>query len=467
MSRKGREKDLEGQMIMSFDFPNHLLCEGVKVEASPKQNQDSQKVMEGKRVFEGTGNLMEKVADANNLWEAWRRVRANKGSGGIDGQSIEEFERKALSRILEMQTQMLAEKYKPTAVRGVQIPKPNGGTRQLGIPTVKDRIVQQAMAQVISPLYEKVFSESSYGFRPSRSAHQAVKQGSAYVAEGYSIVVDLDLEKFFDEVNHTRLMARLARDIKDRRVLRLIVKFLKVGLMQNGVCARREQGTPQGGPLSPLLANIVLDELDKELERRGHRFCRYADDCNIYVKSQKAGERVMEGIKQFITRKLRLKVNEAKSKVANSKECTFLGYTIGDKGKLWISKKSKARIKTRIKALTRRNRGRKLEAIIGELNQTLRGWLMYFRLAEAKRWCKETEKWLRRKLRCYRLKQCKRRIGIARFLMQNGCTEYQAWETAMCRNGWWRKSRFAQANKAMGNEWFRNLGLIPFALPKS
>ena len=344
MSRKGREKDLEGQMIMSFDFPNHLLREGVKVESHPNRKQDSQKVMEGKQVFEGTENLIEKVADTNNLREAWRRVRANKGSSGIDGQSIEEFERKALSLILEMQKRLLAEKYKPTAVRGVQIPKPNGGTRQLGIPTVKDRIVQQAMAQVISPLYERVFSESSYGFRPNRSAHQAVKQGSAYVAEGYTIVVDLDLEKFFDEVNHTRLMARLARDIKDRRVLRLIVKFLKAGLMQNGVCTRRERGTPQGGPLSPLLANIVLDELDKELERRGHRFCRYADDCNIYVKSQKAGERVMEGIKQFITRKLRLKVNEAKSKVANSKECTFLGYTIGDKGKLGISKKSKARI---------------------------------------------------------------------------------------------------------------------------
>ena len=467
MSRKGREKDLEGQMIMSFDFPNHLLREGVKVESHPSRKQDSQKVMEGKRVFEGTENLMEKVADANNLWEAWRRVRANKGSSGIDGQSIEEFERKALSLILEMQKRLLAEKYKPTAVRGVQIPKPNGGTRQLGIPTVKDRIVQQAMAQVISPLYERVFSESSYGFRPNRSAHQAVKQGGAYVAEGYSTVVDLDLEKFFDEVNHTRLMARLARDVKDRRVLRLIVKFLKAGLMQNGVCTRREQGTPQGGPLSPLLANIVLDELDKELERRGHRFCRYADDCNIYVKSQKAGERVMEGIKQFITRKLRLKVNESKSKVAKSKECTFLGYTIGSKGKLWISKKSKARIKKRIKALTKRNRGRTLGAVIQELNQTLRGWLMYFRLAEAKRWCKETEGWLHRKLRCYRLKQCKRRMGIARFLMQNGCTEHQAWETAMCRNGWWRKSQFAQANKAMGNEWFRNLGLIPFALPKS
>ncbi len=422
--------------------------------------------MEGKHELGDTENLMEKVADANNLYVAWKHVRANKGSSGIDGQTVEEFEQKALSHILEMQKQLLAEQYIPVAVRGVQIPKPNGGTRQLGIPTVKDRIVQQAVAQTLSPKYERVFSESSFGFRPNRSAHQALKQGSAYVAEGYSTVVDLDLEKFFDKVNHTRLMARLARDIKDSRLLRLILKFLKAGLMQNGVCRRREEGTPQGGPLSPLLANIVLDELDKELERRGHRFCRYADDCNIYVKSQKAGERVMEGVKQFITRKLRLKVNEAKSKVAKSWECAFLGYTIGYNGKLWIAKKSKERMKKRIKELTRRNRGRKLEAVIGELNKTLGGWLVYFRLANAKGWCGETEQWLRRKLRCYRLKQCKRRIGIARFLMENGCTEYQAWELAMSRKGWYRMALSPQANMAMGNEWFRRLGLIPIATPK-
>ena len=218
--------------------------------------------------------------------------------------------------------------------------------------------------------------------------------------------------------------------------------------------------------MSPLLANIVLDELDKELERRGHRFCRYADDCNIYVKSQKAGERVMESIKRFITRKLRLKVNETKSKVAKSGECTFLGYTIGNGGKLWIAKKSKERMKKRIKELTRRNRGRKLETVIGELNRTLGGWLVYFRLANAKNWCSETERWLRRKLRCYRLKQCKRRIGIARFLMENGCMEYQAWELAMSRKGWYRMALSPQAHKTMGAEWFRRLGLIPIAIPK-
>ena len=278
MGRKRKIKDLEGQTVMSFDQPCHLPCESGEVKCRGLQMQDSQKPMEGKHELGDTGNLMEKVADANNLYVAWKRVRANKGSSGIDGQTVEESERKALSHILEMQKLLLAEQYKPVAVRGVQIPKQSGGMRQLGIPTVKDRIVQQAVAQVLSPPYERVFSESSFGFRPNRSAHQALKQGSAYVEGGYSTVVDLDLEKFFDKVNHTRLMARLARDMKEGRLLRLMLKFLRAGLMQDGVCRRREEGTPQGGPLSPLLANIVLDELDKELERRGHRFCRYADD---------------------------------------------------------------------------------------------------------------------------------------------------------------------------------------------
>ena len=465
MGRKRKINDLEGQLTLPFDWQRNLPSEGGEVNSRLAFWQDSQKSMEGKHELGDTGKLLEKAAHASNLWEAWVRVRANKGSAGIDGETIEDFDKKALGHILEIQKRLLAEQYKPVEVRGVQIPKPNGGTRQLGIPTVKDRIVQQAVAQILSPLYERVFSESSFGFRPNRSAYQALKQGSAYVAEGYSTVVDLDLEKFFDKVNHARLMARLARDIKDGRLLRLILKFLKAGLMQNGVCRRREEGTPQGGPLSPLLANIVLDELDKELERRGHKFCRYADDCNIYVKSQKAGERVMESIKRFIERKLRLKVNEAKSKVAKSRECAFLGYTIGSGGKLWIAKKSKERMKKRIKELTRRNRGRRLEAIIGELNKTLGGWLVYFRLANAKSWCKETEQWLRRKLRCYRLKQCKRRIGIARFLMENGCMECQAWELAMSRKGWYRMALSPQANKVMGIEWFRNLGLKPLVLP--
>jgi len=408
---------------------------------------------------------MERVAGIGNLKRAWERVRANKGSGGVDGESVASFGERAWERLLEMRKRLLGGTYRPSAVRGVEIPKPSGGVRQLGIPTVEDRIVQQAVAQVLTPLYETVFSESSYGFRPGRGAHMALRKGAEHVAEGFGVVVDLDLEKFFDRVNHDRLMARLARDIGDRRVLRLIRSFLKAGLMKDGVCQRREEGTPQGGPLSPLLANVVLDELDKELERRGHRFCRYADDCNIYVRSQKAGERVMEGIRRFIERKLRLKVNEAKSRVAPSGECKFLGYTIGAGGRLLVAAKSKERMHAKLKALTKRNRGRALGEVIGEVNRFAAGWLEYFRLAAAKTWLAETEGWLRRRLRCYRLKQCKRRIGVARFLMGCGCREESAWMLAMSRKGWYRKSVSPQAAKAMDIGWFRLQGLRPLALP--
>jgi RNA-directed DNA polymerase len=286
------------------------------------------------------------------------------------------------------------------------------------------------------------------------------------VEGGYGIVVDLDLEKFFDKVNHDRLMARLARDLRESRVLRLILAFLRAGLMQDGVCRSRTEGTPQGGPLSPLLANIVLDELDKELERRGHRFCRYADDCNIYVKSQKAGERVMKGITRFIVRRLRLKVNEAKSKVAPSRECSFLGHTIGGKGQLRVSKKSKERMRGRLRELTRRNRGRKFEAVVGEVNEYMRGWLEYYRLASAKSWLAETERWLRRKLRCYRLKQCKRRFAIAKFLMKNGLPEWRAWLLAGSGKGWYRMAGTPQASEAMSNKWFAEQGLIPLVMPR-
>lgn len=408
---------------------------------------------------------MERVAGIGNLKRAWERVRANKGSGGVDGESVASFGERGWERLLEMRKRLLGGTYRPSAVRGVEIPKPSGGVRQLGIPTVEDRIVQQAVAQVLTPLYETVFSESSYGFRPGRGAHMALRKGAEHVAEGFGVVVDLDLEKFFDRVNHDRLMARLARDIGDRRVLRLIRSFLKAGLMKDGVCQRREEGTPQGGPLSPLLANVVLDELDKELERRGHRFCRYADDCNIYVRSQKAGERVMEGIRRFIERKLRLKVNEAKSRVAPSGECKFLGYTIGAGGRLLVAAKSKERMHAKLKALTKRNRGRALGEVIGEVNRFAAGWLEYFRLAAAKTWLAETEGWLRRRLRCYRLKQCKRRIGVARFLMGCGCREESAWMLAMSRKGWYRKSVSPQAAKAMDIGWFRLQGLRPLALP--
>ncbi|MBP5786458.1 MAG: group II intron reverse transcriptase/maturase [Kiritimatiellae bacterium] len=406
-------------------------------------------------------DLMGRIADLGNLKRAWERVKSNKGSGGIDGETVEAFGERAWTHLREMQSELLEGRYRPVPVRGVEIPKPNGGKRQLGIPTVKDRIVQQAVAQTIMPRYERVFSDSSYGFRPNRRAHDALRRGSAYVAEGYSTVVDLDLSKFFDRVNHDRLMARLARDIGDGRVLRLVLAFLKAGLMQNGVCWRREEGTPQGGPLSPLLANVVLDELDKELERRGHRFCRYADDCNIYVRSQRAGERVMESITRFITRRLRLKVNEEKSKVAPSRECAYLGYTIGSNGQLRIAPKSKEKMRARLKELTARNRGRSLGKVVGELNRVTRGWIEYFKLASAKRWRSETDAWLRRRLRCYRLKQCKRRSGIVGFLVSRGLKARWAGAIAGSGKGWYRLSNTPQANKAMRLEWFSEIGYIP------
>ena len=341
MGKKRKKRDAEGQM--TFDLCGNLSAEGGEVKGRDTLGQGSQTPVKRKHEPVRREDLMGKIADLGNLARAWRRVKANKGSGGIDGETVAKFDEKAWAHLNEIRRGLLDGDFKPIAVRGVEIPKPNGGKRQLGIPTVKDRVVQQAVAQALTPRYERVFSESSHGFRPNRSAHDALRRGSAYVAEGYSTVVDLDLEKFFDKVNHDRLMARLARDIGDSRVLRLVLSFLKAGLMKDGVCQSREEGTPQGGPLSPLLANIVLDELDKELERRGHRFCRYADDCIVLVRTPRAGERVMESITRFIERKLRLKVNRAKSKVAPSRECKFLGYTIGGKGQLRISKESKAR----------------------------------------------------------------------------------------------------------------------------
>ena len=356
--------------------------------------------------------------------------------------------------------QLVTGSYTPWPIRGVQIGKPTGGVRQLGIPTVIDRFVEQAILQVLEPLLDSTFSASSHGFRPLRSAHTALRQAHGHVAAGYEVVVDIDLEKFFDRVNHDVLMSRLYRWIGDKRLLRIIRRFLEAGLLQQGVKIRRVEGTPQGGPLSPLLANLLLDDLDKELERLGHRFCRYADDCNIYVRSKRAGERVMHSITGFLENELRLRVNQEKSAVAHVQERKFLGYQLLSEGCLGIAPASLERVKARIRQITRRNRGVSIARVIGELNEYLTGWVTYFRHAQCRKRLRQLDQWLRRKLRCYRLKQRKRTKSIADFLMEQGVPEWRAWLLALSGKGWWRMSSTPQAHEAMPIQWFQQMGLI-------
>jgi len=405
-------------------------------------------------------NLMEEVCERENLIQAYKRVKSNKGSPGVDGLSVHDLGPWLAEHKEALIASLLDGHYEPQPVKGVEIPKPGGGMRQLGIPTVRDRLVQQAILQVLEPLLDPTFSESSYGFRPRRSAHQALHQASEYVKEGRGIVVDIDLEKFFDRVNHDILMSRLARRVGDKRLLRIIRRFLEAGMMCNGVCIERHEGTPQGGPLSPLLANLLLDDLDRELEKRGHTFCRYADDCNIYVRSKAAGESVMSSVTTFVEKRLRLRVNRDKSAVAHVSERKFLGYRLLPGGKLGIAPKSLARAKDRVRQITRRNRGISLERMIGELNSFLTGWVTYFRYAECKSHLQRLEEWIRRKLRCVRLKQRKRAKSIADFLRKLGVPEWRAWCLASSGKGWWRMAGSPQAAEGMTLAWFREQGLV-------
>jgi RNA-directed DNA polymerase len=410
-----------------------------------------------------TEHLMEEVTDRDNLNRAYRQVKANRGAPGVDGMTIDAARDWIAEHKEELIASLLDGSYQPQSVRGVQIPKPGGGVRQLGIPTVIDRLVQQAILQVLQPLLDPTFSASSYGFRPGRSAHDAVLQASRYVAEGRTTVVDMDLEKFFDRVNHDILMARLARRVADKRLLRIIRRFLEAGMMQEGVCVSRREGTPQGGPLSPLLANLLLDDLDQELERRGHTFCRYADDCNIYVQSEAAGERVLSSITRFLEGKLRLRVNREKSAVAPVSERKFLGYRLLPNGTLTIAPKSVERAKERIRQITRRNRGVSFERVIGELNSFTTGWVTYFRHAKAQAPLSKLDGWLRCKLRCLRLKQRKRAASIATFLQSLGVPKNRSWTTAACGKGWWRMAHTPAAQQAMSNQWFTDQGLLGLA----
>lgn len=406
-----------------------------------------------------TENLMEAICDIGNLSRAYTKVCANKGSPGIDGMTTQELGKWLSKNLEELRKALLDGSYRPKAVLGIQIPKPGGGIRQLGIPTVIDRLVQQAILQVLEHILDPIFSENSYGFRPRRSAHQALAKASEYVREGRTIVVDLDLEKFFDRVNHDILMARLVRRVKDKKLLRLIRRYLESGMMSNGVILERQEGTPQGGPLSPLLANLLLDDLDKELEKRGHKFCRYADDCNIYVKTEVAGNRIMQSITGFLEKKLKLKVNREKSAVAEVTTRKFLGYRITNEGKLTIAPKSIEKAKDRIRETTRRKQPMGLEQVIKKLNRFLIGWIGYYQLTEWGSTVKEIEAWIRRKLRCFKLSQMKKPKTIREFLKKQGIDEVTAKNIASSGKGRWRLSRNRPIHQAMSNEWLEKLGL--------
>jgi RNA-directed DNA polymerase len=410
--------------------------------------------------------LMEEVCERKNCEQALARVKSNKGSAGIDGMTVEELPAYLKKHWPTLREQLLSGTYKPQAVKRVEIPKPDGGIRQLGIPTVLDRFIQQAVMQVLQRRWDPTFSDHSYGFRPGRSAHQAVTKAQQYIAEGYGWVVDLDLEKFFDRVNHDKLMAKLAQRISDKRLLKLIRAFLRAGVMEGGLVSPVDEGTPQGGPLSPLLSNIVLDELDQELEQRGHRFVRYADDCNIYVRSQRAGDRVMKSVSEFITKKLKLKVNEQKSAVSRPSKRKFLGFsfTWQREPKRRIAPKAIARFKQRVRELTRRTRGVKVETMIAQLSRYLTGWRGYFRFCQTPTVLRKLEEWTRRRLRSVVWKQWKQsRVRFAE-LTKRGVGKDLAAQTAGSAHGPWRLSNSPALTIALPNAYFISLGLTPLVV---
>ncbi len=406
--------------------------------------------------------LMEAAVARSNMLCAYERVVKNKGAPGVDGLTVAAFKPWLQAHWPRVRQGLLAGEYVPSAVRKVEIPKPQGGVRTLGIPTVLDRLIQQALHQVMQPLFEPEFSESSYGFRPGRNAHQAVKAARSYVAEGRRWTVDLDLEKFFDRVNHDVLMARVVRKVKDERVLKLIRRYLEAGLMEGGVVSARTEGTPQGGPLSPLLSNILLTDLDRELERRGHRFCRYADDCNIYVGSKRSGQRVMTAITAFLEQRLKLKVNAAKSAVARPWQRKFLGYSMTwhKKPKLKIAQQSRERFAEKVRKALQEARGKSLKQAVEQLHPQLRGWISYFRLTEVKGVLEELDGWIRHRLRALLWRQWKRNHTRAKNLMRRGLQQQRAWQSATNGHGPWWNSGASHMNEAYPKSWFDRMGLV-------
>jgi RNA-directed DNA polymerase len=429
----------------------------VKLPLAEQRAEPSPARDEGK----ASAELWEQVWKRENLHTALERVERNGGAPGIDGMTVEELRPYLRERWLELREALDRETYKPSPVRRVEIPKPDGGVRQLGIPTVMDRFLQQAIAQALTPLFEALFSATSYGFRPGRSAHQAVEQAQEYIRAGYEWVVDIDLEKYFDRVNHDMLMARVARVMKDKRVLKLIRAYLNSGVMVNGVVMDTKEGTPQGGPLSPLLSNIMLDDLDKELEKRGHKFVRYADDCNIYVKTRRAGERVMESVKGFLEKKLKLKVNPKKSKVDRATRVKFLGFSFYKrKGEVLIrvANRSLERFREKLRHLTKRTRSDKLGDIIQEINQYTMGWMGYYWQANTPSVFEGLDSWIRRRLRQMIWKRWKRGTTRYREIVKLGVPRGRAGLGAVGKSPW-HMSKSPVVNEALSNAYLHNSGL--------
>jgi RNA-directed DNA polymerase len=449
-------KRQKNQMLLAFmqESRGEAPMAGMGGTEPPAAKRETESPAEDER-------LMEVVCNRENMWKALTQVQGNKGSPGVDGMTVRQLRDYLHEHWPAIREQLLEGAYEPQPVKRVEIPKPDGGVRKLGIPTVLDRFIQQAVLQVLQGQWDPTFSEHSYGFRPGRSAHQAVAAAQQYMTDGLRWVVDLDLEKFFDRVNHDRLMAAIAQRVKDKRVLKLIRAFLNAGVMENGLVSPTDEGTPQGGPLSPLLSNLVLDELDRELEKRGHRFARYADDCNIYVRSERAGQRVMASVTQFITRRLKLKVNETKSAVARPWDRKFLGFsfTNGREPKRRIASKARQRFKDRVRELTRRTRGISLPVMVNQLAEYLRGWRGYFGFCQTPSVLNDLNKWVRRRLRCVQWKQWKR--GKRRFaeLQRLGVGKRLAAQTAGSPHGPWRISRSPALSIALPDAFFVALGL--------
>lgn len=409
-----------------------------------------------------SNGLIYLITDRDNLNEAFKKVRRNKGAAGVDAKDIEATRQYLKENKEKITRQIQTGQYTPQSVRRVEIPKGNGDTRKLGIPTVTDRVIQQAVVQILTPIIDPIFSDYSYGFRPNKSAHQAIAQAQSYMDEGYRFVVDMDLEKFFDRVQHDKLMSLVAGYIKDKPTLKLIRKFLNAGTMANGVVVHSQEGTPQGGPLSPLLSNILLHELDKELEKRGHRFVRYADDCNIYVKSLKAGERVKLGMTTFIEKKLKLKVNEKKSAVGKPKARIFLGvsfYRNKQQTRIYVPKKSKQKLEDKIRYLTNRNRSIRMNERIKYLNYLIQGWGNYFKVGDVDKYAKKMDAHIRRRLRACRWKEWKKTTTKYRNLKKLGIRPNDAYRMANTRKGYWRSSNNPIINRALNNKYWEKQNL--------